>query len=100
MQDKRVLSDGTRTIELYLIHGTIHDDGIIMAYLPKEKILVEADVYIPAAPNVATADPAQSEQCGSLRNIERLKLTVDQILPMHGRKLPMAELQKSIGKAS
>jgi hypothetical protein len=58
MQDKRVLSDGTRTIELYLIQGTSHDDGIIMAYLPNEKILVEADVYIPAAPNVATADPA------------------------------------------
>jgi len=36
MQDKRVLSDGTRTVELYLIQGTIHDDGIIMVYLPKE----------------------------------------------------------------
>jgi hypothetical protein len=33
-------------------------------------------------------------------NIERLKLTVDQILPMHGRKVPLTELQKSIGKAS
>jgi hypothetical protein len=29
-----------------------------------------------------------------------LKLVVDQILPLHGRKVPLAELQKWIGKAS
>jgi glyoxylase-like metal-dependent hydrolase (beta-lactamase superfamily II) len=100
MQDKRVLSDGTRTIELYLIHGTSHDDGIIMAYLPKERILVEADVYIPAAPNAALPTQPNPNSVALYDNIERLKLTVDQILPMHGRKVPMAELQKSIGKAS
>jgi hypothetical protein len=33
-------------------------------------------------------------------NIERLKLAVDQILPLHGRKVPLTELQKWIGKAS
>jgi len=100
MQDKRVLSDGTRTVELYLIQGTIHDDGIIMAYLPKEKLLVEADVYTPAAPN--TAPPAQPNplQVNLYDNIERLKLTVDQILPLHGRKVPLAELQKAVGKTS
>jgi glyoxylase-like metal-dependent hydrolase (beta-lactamase superfamily II) len=100
MQDKRVLSDGTRTVELYHIQGTIHDDGIIMAYLPKEKLLVEADVYTPAAPN--TAPPAQPNplHVNLYDNIERLKLTVDQLLPLHGRKVPLAELQKWIGKTS
>jgi hypothetical protein len=33
-------------------------------------------------------------------NIERLKLTVDTILPLHGRKVPLSELQKWIGRAS
>jgi hypothetical protein len=100
MQDKRVLSDGTRTMELYLIQGTVHDDGIIMAYLPKEKLLIEADVFTPALPN--TAPPAQPNPNGVALydNIERLKLTVDQILPIHGRKVPLSELQKWIGKAS
>jgi glyoxylase-like metal-dependent hydrolase (beta-lactamase superfamily II) len=100
MQDKRVLSDGTRTMELYLIQGNVHHDGIIMAYLPKEKILVEADVYIPAAPNAALPTQPNPNSVALYDNIERLKLTVDQILPMHGRKVPLAELQKSIGKAS
>jgi glyoxylase-like metal-dependent hydrolase (beta-lactamase superfamily II) len=100
MQDKRVLGDGTRTIELFLIEGNVHHDGIIMAYLPKEKLLVEADVFTPAAPNAAP--PAQPNPNGVALydNIERLKLAVDQILPIHGRKVPLAELQKSIGKPS
>jgi glyoxylase-like metal-dependent hydrolase (beta-lactamase superfamily II) len=100
MQDKRVLSDATRTLELHLIQGTVHDDGLIMAYLPKEKILVEADVFTPAAPN--TAPPAQPNpnNVALYDNLERLKLTVDQILPLHGRRVPLAELQKWIGKSS
>src|SRR4030095_11153581 len=100
MQDKRVLSDGTRTVELYHIQGTVHDDGIIMAYLPKEKLLVEADVYTPAMPNVAPPAQPKPQHVNLYENIERLKLTVDQILPLHGRKVPLAELQKWIGKTS
>jgi hypothetical protein len=34
VQDKRVLSNGTRTVELYLIEGTVHDDAILIAQLP------------------------------------------------------------------
>jgi glyoxylase-like metal-dependent hydrolase (beta-lactamase superfamily II) len=100
MQDKRVLSDGTRTVELYLIQGTIHDDGIILAYLPKEKLLVEADVYTPAAPNAAPPAQPSPLNVNLYDNIERLKLTVDQLLPLHGRKVPLAEFQKWIGKTS
>ena len=100
MQDKYTLSDGTRTVELYLIQGTIHDDGLIMAYLPKEKLLVEADVYTPAAPNAPPPAQPNPLNVNLYDNIERLKLTVDQILPLHGRKIPLAELQKWIGKTS
>ena len=57
VKDKRVLSDDTRTIELHHIQGNMHNDGLLMAYLPKEKLLVEADVYNPPAPN--TPPPAQ-----------------------------------------
>jgi glyoxylase-like metal-dependent hydrolase (beta-lactamase superfamily II) len=100
MQDKRVLSDGTRTVELYLIKGTVHDDGLIMAYLPKEKLLVEADVFTPAPPNATPPAQPNPAQVNLYDNIERLNLAVDQILPIHGRKVPLAELQKWIGKAS
>jgi glyoxylase-like metal-dependent hydrolase (beta-lactamase superfamily II) len=100
MQDKRVLSDGTRTMELYLIQGSTHHDGLIMAYLPKEKLLVEADAYTPGAPNASPPAQPNPFSVNLYENIERLKLAVDQILPLHGRKVPLAELQKWIGKTS
>jgi glyoxylase-like metal-dependent hydrolase (beta-lactamase superfamily II) len=100
MQDKRVLTDGTRAVELYHIQGTVHHDGIIMAYLPKEKFLVEADVYTPPAPNAAPPAQPNPLHTNLYDNLERLQLTVDQILPLHGRKVPLVELQKWIGKAS
>jgi glyoxylase-like metal-dependent hydrolase (beta-lactamase superfamily II) len=99
VKDKRVLSDDTRTIELHHIQGNMHADGLLMAYLPKEKLLVEADVYTPPAPN--TPPPAQPHpaQVNLHDNIGGLQLAVDQLLPLHGRIVPLAELLKAIGRA-
>ncbi len=97
MRDKRVLTDGTRTVELLHIAGNTHHSGLIMAYLPKEKVLVEADAYTPLAPN-APAPPAVNPFSVNLaENIKRLNLAVDQVLPLHGRIVPIAELHKAIG---
>jgi hypothetical protein len=100
MQDKRVLSDETRTVELYHLKGNAHHDGLIIAYLPKEKFLVEADAYTPVALNAP--QPAQPNPFSVQLNdsIEGLKLAVDQLLPLHGRMVPLSELLKAIGKAS
>jgi glyoxylase-like metal-dependent hydrolase (beta-lactamase superfamily II) len=100
MSDKRVLSDETRTVELYHLKGNVHHDGLIMAYLPKEKFLVEADAYTPVA--LDAPQPAQPNPFSVQLNdsIEGLKLAVDQILPLHGRMVPLSELRKAIGKAS
>jgi glyoxylase-like metal-dependent hydrolase (beta-lactamase superfamily II) len=100
MQGKYTLSDGIRTVELYLIQGTVHGDGLIMAYLPKEKLLVEADAYTPGPPNAPPPAQPNPLNVNLYDNVERLKLAVDQILPLHGRKVPLAELQKAIGKTS
>jgi glyoxylase-like metal-dependent hydrolase (beta-lactamase superfamily II) len=100
VKDKRVLSDDTRTIELHHIQGNTHADGLLLAYLPKEKLLVEADVFNPPAPN--TPPPAQPNpvHVNLYDNIGGLKLDVDQILPLHGRIVPLSDLLKAIGKSS
>jgi glyoxylase-like metal-dependent hydrolase (beta-lactamase superfamily II) len=81
--EKKVLSDGTRTLELHLIKGSPHDDGILLAFLPQEKILIEADVYTPPA---ATTAPAAINPgtVNLVDNVERLKLDFEKILPLHG----------------
>jgi glyoxylase-like metal-dependent hydrolase (beta-lactamase superfamily II) len=100
MADKRVLSYAMRTVELHLIKDTMHGDGIIMAYLPKEKLLVEADVYTPAAPNAPRPAQPNPNSVALNDNIERLNLAVEQILPLHGRKVSLAEFRAWIGKGS
>jgi glyoxylase-like metal-dependent hydrolase (beta-lactamase superfamily II) len=97
MRDKRVLTDGTRTVELLHIAGNTHHSGLIMAYLPKEKVLVEADAYTPLAPNAPPPPAANPFSVNLAENIKRLNLTVDQVLPLHGRIVPIAELHKAIG---
>ena len=47
MTEKKVLTDGNHVIELYHLQNSLHNDGLIVAYLPKEKILVEADAFTP-----------------------------------------------------
>jgi glyoxylase-like metal-dependent hydrolase (beta-lactamase superfamily II) len=94
---KRVLADGARTLELYRLEGSDHADTMLIAYLPKEKILVEADVYTPAAPD-APAGPVAKENVNLYDNILRLKLDVQRIAPLHGRLVSIADLRAAIGR--
>jgi glyoxylase-like metal-dependent hydrolase (beta-lactamase superfamily II) len=96
--DKRALTDGSRTVELYRITGILHHDGMLMAYLPKEKLLVQADAFTPVAPNGKYMSPPSPFTIALADNIERLHLNVEQHLPLHGRLVPASELNKAIGK--
>ena len=81
---KYVISDGTRTIEMHPVLGGNHAEGMLVAYLPKEKMLINADLYGPPAPNAAPA-PASAAARNLRDNIVRLKLDVAQHVPIHGR---------------
>ena len=50
VNQKYVLSDGVRTLDLYPVQGLAHNDNMLIAYLPTERILVNADLYSPPAP--------------------------------------------------
>jgi glyoxylase-like metal-dependent hydrolase (beta-lactamase superfamily II) len=90
--DKAVLSDGSRTIELHRMTEGVHTDTFLMAYLPAEKLLIEADAYTPLAPNAPPPAVANANNLNLVANIERLKLNVERIAPLHGRVVPLAEL--------
>jgi glyoxylase-like metal-dependent hydrolase (beta-lactamase superfamily II) len=97
VRDRRVLSDGTRTVEIHHIAGSLHADDMLMVYLPKEKLLIEADAYTPPAANVAPMTPPNPFTVNLVVNITKQGLAVDQILPLHGRIVPFAELLKAAG---
>jgi glyoxylase-like metal-dependent hydrolase (beta-lactamase superfamily II) len=92
VNDKLVLSDGTRALEIHRIAGGNHNDTFLMVYLPKEKLLIEADAFTPGAPNSPPPAQPNPNNVNLIENIERLKLAVDRILPLHGRIVPLAEL--------
>jgi len=60
--DKRVYTDGNRTVEFYHIYPAPHSNGLIVAYLPKEKVLFQGDFSVnpgqPANDHVQAIVPA------------------------------------------
>ncbi len=98
VNEKLVLSDGTRSVELHHLHGSIHTDTFLMAYLPKEKLLIEADAFTPGPPNAPLPAQANPYHVNLVENIERLNLSVDRILPLHGRVVPLADLYAAARK--
>ncbi len=95
---KRIFTDGERVAEVYYIEGSVHAQGFMMVYLPKEKILIEADAYTPGPPNTPTPARPNDLHVNLIQNLERLDLKVDQILPLHGRMVSVAELYTAVGK--
>ncbi len=98
VEGKRVFTDGTRVVELYYIEGSPHADGFMMVYLPAEKLLIEADAYTPGAPGATPAAQPSELNLNLVQNIERLKLDVERILPLHGRMVAFSELQAAVGR--
>lgn len=97
---KRVLTDGQRIAELHAITANVHAQGFNMVYLPKEKILIEADAYTPLPPNAAAPAKPNGNHLSLIANIERLGLKVDNILPLHGRIVPVSELYRMVGRSA
>jgi len=95
---KHVMSDSARAVELHLIQDNPHNAGIIMAWLPKEKLLVEVDVYTPLPQNASPPANPNPNMVNLYDNIQRLNLDVNRIVPLHGRVVDLAELKRTIGK--
>jgi glyoxylase-like metal-dependent hydrolase (beta-lactamase superfamily II) len=105
MTEKKVLTDGNHVIELHHVKDSGHNQGLVMVYLPKEKVLLQADSYNPPAePNAPVVTPYSPYNLNLVANIERLKLDVQRIIPVHypadGRKVTMAELLRVVGRGN
>lgn len=84
VNQKYVLSDGTRTLELYPMLGSTHIGPMLIAYLPKERILVNADMYTPPAPGARPPSQAMQGVAALANTIQRLRLDVAQHATLHG----------------
>lgn len=97
MTDKRVISDGTMSLELHLMRDQPHSEGLVMAYLPAAKLLIQADAYHPrpGAPPL----PAPSPYTISLAdNVRRLRLDVERVVHIHGGISPYRDVLAAAGQ--
>jgi glyoxylase-like metal-dependent hydrolase (beta-lactamase superfamily II) len=92
VNQKYVLGDDTRTVELHTIQGLPHVTGMLVAYFPREKILVQADLFNSAA----TAANANSRALNN--NLQRLRLDVQQIVGIHGTPATIAQFQQVVSR--
>jgi glyoxylase-like metal-dependent hydrolase (beta-lactamase superfamily II) len=94
---KYVLTDGTKVMEVDNVQGLAHAKGMLMAFLPKEKILIEADLFTPPAPNAPLPTTITASHRTFYSNVQRLNLDVTTIAPIHGgRMYPWADFAKFV----
>jgi len=94
--EKKVYSDGTRTVEMYHIYPAPHSNGLMVAYIPKEKILFQGDFSLPAP-----GQPGNDHLKALVPALEKLKVTdFDRYINVHtsAEKQTKAELWKAAGR--
>jgi flavorubredoxin len=93
--EKKVYSDGTRTVELYHVYPVPHSNGLMIAYIPKEKVLFQGDF------TVTPGQPANDHVKALFPILEKLNLDFDRYINVHASAAPQtkADVWKAVGKS-
>jgi hypothetical protein len=74
---------------------------LLVVWLPREQLLIEADAYTPGtqgAPDAAPPAVPDANHVNLVQNLDRLGLAPRRILPLHGRIVPAADLYAQVGR--
>ncbi len=94
--DGKMKLKGERRVEIIDIGPTAHTEHLLVAYLPEEKILFEADHF--SLPQAGPVPPAVSSTRTFAEALERLGLEVDKIVSAHSpRVATMDDLATALG---
>jgi glyoxylase-like metal-dependent hydrolase (beta-lactamase superfamily II) len=97
--DQKVLTDGSRRLELYHLRDSGHNVATIIAYLPAERLLFYGDGYNPPQGD-NPRDPSRTPEYGIdlYRNVTQRNLNVERVAPAHStRAVPYDNLKIAIG---
>jgi glyoxylase-like metal-dependent hydrolase (beta-lactamase superfamily II) len=92
-----VLSDGARLMSVYYVQPLRHAEGMAMAYLPAEKLLIEADLFDTFEPPPSNPTQAMTTLYHEMRS---LNLDVASIVPVHGKPVALGAFIKAMGSAA
>ena len=106
---KYAITDGERILEIFHVQDMAyeledqsyaqgnHSADMLMAYLPKEKILINADLYSPPAQGAPMPAPTAGMRT-LYQNMRKQKLDVARHVPIHGRVGTNDEFLKIVGQ--
>ncbi len=91
VRENYTLEDGGRVMHVYYANPLQHAEGMLYAYLPKEKMLLENDIV-----NTNNPLPAMpTRDMTTLRNnVRALGLDVQTLVPIHGKPIPWTDFTK------
>jgi glyoxylase-like metal-dependent hydrolase (beta-lactamase superfamily II) len=94
VDEKKIYSDGTRTVEMYHVAPVPHSNGLMIAYIPKEKILFQGDF------SVTPGQPANDHVKALVPILEKLNLDFNRYINVHTSDAPQykADVWKAVGK--
>jgi glyoxylase-like metal-dependent hydrolase (beta-lactamase superfamily II) len=95
---KLVLDDPEHPLEVHEIKGSGHNDAFVMVYLPKDRLLVEADAWTPTPPGTKPPAVVNPLWLNLADNIARLRLDVQRFAPLHGAPQSVADFQRALGE--
>ena len=71
VDDVKVYTDGNRTVEIYHIWPAPHSDALLVAYIPRERILYQGDFSLPPPGQEGSRDPRKWESRLGVTDFER-----------------------------
>ena len=98
VRENYVLTDGNRNLNISYVHPLSHVEGMLVAYLPEEMLLVEADLFDgPSAVNRDALSITPNQSHRSLYNhVQRLGMGVDTLVPIHGEPTSWDDFEELI----
>jgi glyoxylase-like metal-dependent hydrolase (beta-lactamase superfamily II) len=90
IRENFIISDGVRNLNVHYVNPLQHVEGMLIAFLPKEGLLFEADLV---GTNQARGAPPTADQRSFRNAVGKLKLSVSQVVPVHGTPVSWSALR-------
>ena len=89
--DTYELGEGRRVMQVFRMGDNPHADGALVIYLPAERMLIQADMFIPGVGGEFAETAAVLLQAIQDRN-----LRVDRLVPIHGAVMALSDLEEAV----
>ena len=94
VQDRHIFSDDMNELQLYHVQTLQHASDMLIAYLPRQGIVLQADLYSPVPEGTAPTP----RNMALLYNIQRVSITPTRMVSVHDGEVPIQGFLNLVGQ--